>query len=185
MKFDYFETEWQDRQDWVRKAEKEVQNLWKSEYKNTSGEGNILELPLRDNYTLQPTVPPPPRISITRSEPSAHTPFTLSEFGDLPRWKMNKQARIAADKLDPYDRFIQKEVEDELPGGPLQYWLDRWTDRNQDELAMMGMEIFSIPAMSADPERLFSRYASVGTWWWWKNDLVYFLSMTEGIYRDT
>jgi len=25
----------------------------------------------------------------------------------------------------------------------------------------------------------------VGTWWWWKNDLVYFLSMTEGIYRDT
>ena len=31
----------------------------------------------------------------------------------------------------------------------------------------------------------FPRLISVGTWWWWKNDLVYFLSMTEGIYRDT
>ena len=27
MKFDYFETEWKDRKDWVHNAEKEVQNL--------------------------------------------------------------------------------------------------------------------------------------------------------------
>lgn len=160
MKFDYFETEWKDRQDWVRNAEKEVQNLWKTEYKNTSGEANNFELPLRHHNNLQPTITPPYRIGIAPPESSAPTPFRQSDYGDIPSWKKNKRARIAADKLDPYDRFIQKEVEDELPAGPLQYWLDRRSERNQEDLATMGMEIFSIPAMSADPERLFSRYTS-------------------------
>ena len=158
MKFDYFETEWKDRKDWVQNAEKEVQNLWQTEYKNTSQEANNFELPLRHNNNLQPTIAQPYRIGISPPKSLAHTPLTQSDYGDLPSWKKNKRARIAADKLDPYDRFIQKEVEDELPTGPLQYWLDRRSERNQEELATMGVEIFSIPAMSADPERPFSRY---------------------------
>jgi len=106
MKFDYFETEWKDRQDWVRNAEKEVQNLWQTEYKNTSGEGNNFELPLRHNNNLQPTITPPYRIGITPLESSAHTPLTQSDYGEFPSWKKNKRARIAANRLDPYDRFI-------------------------------------------------------------------------------
>jgi len=160
MKFDYFETAWEDRQDWVLNTEKEVQNLWQTEYKNTSGEGNNFELPLRHNNNLQPTSTLPYRIGITPPESSAHTPFRQSDYGDIRSWKKNKRARIGADKLDPYDCFIQKEVEDEFPAGPLQCWLDRRSERNQEELATMGMEIFSILAMSADPERLFSRYTS-------------------------
>ena len=50
MKFDYFATEWHDRQDWIRNAEKEVHNLWTIEYKHTLGERNHLELPLRHTY---------------------------------------------------------------------------------------------------------------------------------------
>ena len=158
MKFDYFATEWQDRQDWIRNAEKEVHNLWTIEYKRTLGERNHLELPLR--HTYHGSRDNGSSMSLTESSSSTPSQFTLSEFGALPSWKRNKRARIAADKLDPYDRFIQKEVEDELPDGPLQYWLNRRSDRHQEELAKMGMEIFSIPAMSADPERLFSRYPS-------------------------
>lgn len=156
MKFDYFATEWHDRQDWIRNAEKEVHNLWTIKYKRTLGERNHLELPLRHTYNgsrENGSSNSPPE-----SSSSIPSQFTLSEFGALPSWKKNKRARIAADKLDPYDRFIQKDMEDELPAGPLQYWLDRRSDRHQEELAKMGMEIFSIPAMSADPERLFSRY---------------------------
>lgn len=68
------------------------------------------------------------------------------------------RARIAADKLDIYDRFIEKGVEDELPVGPLHYWLERREDRHLEGLVRMGIGIFSILAMSGDPERLFSRY---------------------------
>ena len=159
MKFDYFATEWQDRPDWIRNAEKEVLKLLTTEYKQTSSlqETNHLELPLR--HTYHGSKDNGTSVSLPESSSSTSSQFALSEFGTLSSWKKNKRARIAAAKLDPYDRFIQKEVEDELPAGPLQYWLDRRSDRHQEELAKMGMEIFCIPAMSADPERLFSRYS--------------------------
>ena len=158
MKFDYFHTEWKDRQDWIRNAEKVVQPLWQTEYKNTSGVQNNLELSLRHSHNLQQPWPIPCNTSNTPSQPVTRSIFSRSELGDLPSWKRNKRARIAADKHDLYDRFIQKEVEDELPAGSLQYWLDRWSERQQKELPTKGIEIFSILAMSADPKRLFSRY---------------------------
>lgn len=49
-------------------------------------------------------------------------------------------------------------MEDELLLGPLKYWIDHADDMRQRELSKMAIDIFSIPAMSADPERLFSRY---------------------------
>ena len=163
MKFYYFATEWQDRQDWIRNAEKEVNKLSSTEYKCSLGERNNLELPLRHSSHIRPQALPSnesnPRKSSSESATQSH--FTLAEFGALPSWKKNKQARIAADKLDPYERFMQKQVEDEFLAGPLQYWLDRRSDRHQEDLARMGIEIFSIPAMSADSEMLFSRYAFI------------------------
>lgn len=157
MKFDYFETEWKDRQDWIRNAEKEVQNLWKNEYKRTSEAHHIHELPIR-NSQFQSSSPPSLSLGISSPDPPARSHLAVPEFIDVPSWKKNKRARIAADKLDVYDRFIQKEVEDKLPAGPLHYWLERRNDRHLAGLARMGIEIFSIRAMSADPERLFSRY---------------------------
>ena len=163
MNFDYFATEWQDRQGWIRNAEKEVNKLWTTEYKSSLWEWNNLELPLRHSNHIRPQAPPSNEIQhrISSSKSATQSHFTLSEFGALLSWKKNKQARIAADKLDPYERFIQKEMEAEFPACPLQYWLDRRSDRHQEGLARMGMEIFSIPAMSADPERLFSSYAFI------------------------
>ena len=52
MKFDYFSTEWQDRQDWIRNAEKEVHNLWTTEYKFSLRERSGLELPLRHSNNI-------------------------------------------------------------------------------------------------------------------------------------
>jgi len=51
-------------------------------------------------------------------------------------------------------------VEDDLPSGPLQYWIDHIDDIRQKGLVKMALDIFNIPAMSADPERLFSRYGN-------------------------
>jgi hypothetical protein len=149
MKFDYFETEWKDCRDWILNAEREVQNLWKNEYH---------QFPLREGISRQPTIPTTSLAYIVSPEPPAQSQLAVPDLVDLPSWKKNKRARIAADNLDVYDRYIQKEVEDELPAGPLQYWLDRTSNRHLEKLARMGVEIFSIPAMSADPERLFSRY---------------------------
>ena len=65
-----------------------------------------------------------------------------------------------SDNCDELDRYLRRDVEDELRLGPLKYWIDHADDIRQRELSKMAIDIFSIPAMSADPERLFSRYVS-------------------------
>jgi len=59
---------------------------------------------------------------------------------------------------DDLDHYLRCDVEDELPLGPLKYWIDYAQDLRQKDLAKIALDIFSIPAMSAEPERLFSRY---------------------------
>jgi hypothetical protein len=50
-----------------------------------------------------------------------------------------------------------RDPEDELPGGALQYWVSRLDELRQSQVAWMGIELMSIPAMSDEPERVFSR----------------------------
>jgi hypothetical protein len=74
----------------------------------------------------------------------------------MPNWKSKKRQRQAADTLDQFERFQDRDLDDELPAGTLQYWVDRLHDPRQSRLAHMGVELMSIPAMSDEPERLFS-----------------------------
>ena len=67
-----------------------------------------------------------------------------------------KKRRLIGD--DHNERYLERETEDDLPSGPLQYWIDHLQDIRLRGLAQMAIAIFTIPAMSADPERLFSRY---------------------------
>ena len=53
-----------------------------------------------------------------------------------------------------------RDTEDELPDGPLSYWQEHSNDIRSNNVAKMALEVFSIPAMSADPERLFSKCVS-------------------------
>ena len=45
-----------------------------------------------------------------------------------------------------------RDTEDELPAGPLSYWEEPSNDIRSNNVAKMALEVFSIPAMSADPE---------------------------------
>ena len=80
-----------------------------------------------------------------------------SDFHDLPHWKRRKRACLAADDNDELDRYLMRDTEDELPAGPLSYWQEHSNDIRSNNVAKMALEVFSIPAMSSDPERLFSR----------------------------
>lgn len=143
MKFRYFETEWNDRPDWITNAKAEVQRLWQSEYKPEPL--TTQEAQLRVTQYVQG--------ASTMLEPSGEP----SDFRDLPHWKRRKRARLAADDNDELDRYLMRDTEDELPPGPLSYWQEHSNDIQSNNVAKMALEVFSIPAMSADPERLFSR----------------------------
>ena len=150
MKYKYFENEWEDRPDWIENAKSTVEKVWKSEYKpNSSNSNDVVLLPVAS-----------PRTPSARTTTRTITPLSdeLTQLPDLPDWKKKKRRRLIRDDRDELERYLERETEDDLPTGPLQYWIDHLEDTRQRGLAQMAIDIFTIPAMSADPERLFSRY---------------------------
>ena len=124
--------------------------VWKSEYKlNSSNTNDVVLLPVAF-----------PRAPSAQPTTTTITPLSdeLPQLPDLPDWKKKKKKRLITDEQDELQRYLERETEDDLPTGPLQYWIDHLEDIGQRGLAQMAIDIFTIPAISADPERLFSRY---------------------------
>jgi len=74
----------------------------------------------------------------------------------MPNWKSKKRQRQAADTLNQFEQFQDRDSEDEISAGVLQYWVSRLNDSRQSLLAQMGVELMSLPAMSDEPERVVS-----------------------------
>jgi len=62
----------------------------------------------------------------------------------------------AAETLDRFEWFQERDPDDELPAGTLQYWVDRLHDPRLSRHAHVGVDLMSIPAILDEPERLFS-----------------------------
>jgi len=154
MKYKYFENEWEERPDWIENAKSTVEMVWNTEYKpshfNTAG---------NDTIVLPVSLPSPSFAHTTTTSTNDHS-GGISHLGDLPDWKKKKRRKLIGDDRDELQRYLERETEDELPSGSLQYWIDHIDDIHQKGLAKMALDIFTIPAMSADPERLFSRYGN-------------------------
>ena len=150
MKYKYFENEWEDRPDWIENAKSTVEIAWQSEYKPSSSRTSEI--------VLLPVAAPRSTSTQQRITPQSSLPGELPRFSDLPDWKKKKRRKLIGDDHDELQRYLERETEDDLPSGPLQYWIDHLEDIRQKGLAQMTIDIFTIPAMSADPERLFSRY---------------------------
>ena len=76
----------------------------------------------------------------------------------IPDWQKKKRQHLMSDNCDDLDRYLKYDVEDELPFGPLNHWINHADNMRQKDLSKMAIDIFSIPAIFADPEWLFSRY---------------------------
>ena len=135
MKFEIFEFQWADRPDWVEKAKAETVAIWQSKYKSSSRAASPF-LPLLGDI--------------------------LHHESEEPLWRQRKRVRLAAERHDEFERF--QGLEEQLHGiGPLDYWIQKRqsSDSRTRDLAAMAIDILSIPAMSAEPERVFSRYAII------------------------
>jgi hypothetical protein len=58
------------------------------------------------------------------------------------------------DQEDEYDSWTGREPPNSAVSNPISYWVEN--RRRWPRLARMALDIFSIPAMSSDPERIFS-----------------------------
>jgi len=135
-KLRYFEIEWRDHPDWILSATTKSKDLWTMEY-----------------HTLQyiDTTPAQPS-----STPTALTGFEILPDNTLSRWKQKKRAPHTPGESDQFDRFQAAEEKEEVPD-ILAYWAAQLNNPRWSQLAHMALEIHSIPAMSAEVERAFSR----------------------------
>lgn len=67
------------------------------------------------------------------------------------------QMKLAAPVKDEFELFI-KQAQSTLPASTtaLEWWLDPARKKDYPRLYYMAVDILSIPAMSAEPERIFS-----------------------------
>ena len=132
MKLEYFQAEWADMPEWVAIAKNETISLWNDEYKDTMA-------------------------TQARSEARG---IPSSDSEEDVRWRRNKRARMASDVSDAFEAFQEHKGEARGFKGGLNYWVQARAMGNIHPLDLinMGLAIHSIPGMSAEPERVFSRY---------------------------
>ena len=138
-KLKYFEIEWKDHPDWILLAKTKSKELWTSEYRSSQ-------------YVDSTQV----EVSPSTASPAASEVNSFPETA-LSRWNQRKRVRLSMGDIDQFDRFQGAEEEEEVLD-ILAYWAVRYTNPRWSQLAHMALEIHSIPAMSAEVERAFSRY---------------------------
>ena len=139
MKFEFFEFQWAERPDWIEKAKEVTVAIWQIQYKSSS-------------RATSPFVPISEEI-------------LYQESGE-PLWRQRKRVKLAAERHDEFERF--QGLEEQLHGtGPSDYWIQKRqsSDSGTGDLAAMAtdIQVLSIPAMSAEPERVFSRYSIISS----------------------
>lgn len=118
----------------VEQAKVEVRKLWEREYKKPE--------------TAQP--PPPPQLDEGTGSASAGTSGVTRGRGfpnDFHGW-LEQRRRIYGDQ---YDRFSKAPLDPSVED-PFEYWWNQGAA--EPEISMMGLDIFSIPAMAADASML-------------------------------
>ncbi|KAJ3453314.1 hypothetical protein MRS44_017561 [Fusarium solani] len=126
------ESQWADHPDWLVRGKAAVQELWE-EYRNLPVE--------QDTIPEQPTV--------------ARKTTGLDDFMASIRKLSTQPAPSTSAMLDEYAEWVATtDPGDCLVDDPIQYWLLR--RRQYPRLSRMAINLFSVPAMSSEPERIFS-----------------------------
>ena len=139
MKLEYFAAEWADKPEWVTAARREAFASWNKEYENSSA---------------------------TQAHPafgSRRDAAVSNEYTEDVQWRRNKRARLASGPSDAFEAFQEEKGEARGIKGGLEYWVKtrEQGDIHVEDLINMGLAIHSIPGMSAEPERVFSRYGII------------------------
>ncbi|KAG7426566.1 putative AC transposase [Fusarium oxysporum f. sp. raphani] len=126
------ESQWADHPDWLERGKIAVRELWE-EYQ---------KLPIE-----QDTIPEQPT--------AARKTTDLDDFMASARKLSTQRAPSAPPTRDEYAEWLStSDPGDCLVDNPIQYWLLR--RRQYPRLSRMAIDLFSVPAMSSEPERIFS-----------------------------
>jgi hypothetical protein len=131
LKLKYIREEWQDRPEWIEAAETTLHRLWTTTYRGQSRVASVVQ-----------SSPPPDQQDNDRW---------------LNHWQRKRRAQQQADTRDAMEIFQEEPpLDPEAVTDVIGYWARKRHDPKWKDLAKMALEFLSIPAMSAEPERVFS-----------------------------
>jgi hypothetical protein len=139
LRWGYFEDVWKEEHpDWIEEAKELVQSLWDSEYRDLQLKVTSDEVPVAKKRKTKLSSfdiyrEANRRTQLPRPSPLATGQPTMDEYA---RWQLDVSA-------------TDSDIED-----PLQYWISKATD--YPRLSRMALDVMTVPAMSAECERLFS-----------------------------
>ena len=163
-RFEYFQTFWNQWPDWKRRAKNDLAEYFK-EYATALEEEQVDEsLPFESTRSATRSQPFTSSI-ITSQEQPIRDPRTNTQrpkrsafraFGDPTQFEQGTHGRQKKKKVDEWERYTMLAIseEDALVDDPLDWWWQRRAE--YPILSKMAIDILSIPAMSAEPERVFS-----------------------------
>ena len=125
-KWSYIENNWQ--KSWIKTSKAMMEKLWKG---------------------YKPAASTSSGISSGTNTDSSQTSSNRNAFFD---WKKRHQAVPRVE--DEYERYCSAECTFDVD--PRTWWMETTQQVNYPNLSKLALDILSIPAMSADPERLFS-----------------------------
>jgi hypothetical protein len=129
------ESQWRDHPDWLARGKTAVQALWEEYRKLPVEQGTLSE---------QPTI-----------KQKSQKTTDLDDFMASVRKLSTQPAPVSSHVRDEYAEWVAiTDPGDYLVDNPIQYWLLR--RRQFPRLSRMAIDCFSIPAMSSEPERIFS-----------------------------
>jgi hypothetical protein len=133
-RFTYFEVKWKAFPQWIKTAKQAVRML-------------------HDEYaedTIQDLSDEPP-------VPEEQDNDAYMSFLQLPVTQPSRKRKRGAKHDDELDRYIRhhEDTSKLKPNDTIQWWIDH--EKDYPVLASMAFDIFAIPSMSADVERVFSQ----------------------------
>lgn len=135
----FIEQQWSNKKAWIRSGKIAITDLWRTEYKR------------QDAAIASPV----------KQRRWRHEPSKMEEH----RMRGLQQAHMTSHKVvngDELERWLKEQLTTESATNPLEWW--RVTgSKHYPQLTQMAVDLLSIPAMSDEPERLFSRLGLIIT----------------------
>lgn len=141
MKMEYFEVQWDNRPDAINLAKNILNNMWVNTYKGKYPASTVLTQ--QDNSSLG-------------TELGNACPSTQPKYKFQTSFQRKRQVLMESEGIAKLAQYLQEPISQDIDMNLIEYWSNMFNIRGMRNLAQMALEILSIPAMSAEPERIFS-----------------------------
>jgi len=138
IKYQYFADEWNEQPAWITAAHHKIQTLWHKTYQSAS----------------------PPSTTASDLDVLTPRPLASSSISSIsqvvPRWKQKRAKHTGAVHQSDQLRDFQHSAPEEEISDLMEFWQTKLHTSRWSHLSRMALSIHSIPAMSAEVERVFS-----------------------------